>query len=60
VAVSELKPPLGSRSCLKCPLELLETRKLYIYIYIYIIVFKADAMGVVIEICIKHPRGKLE
>jgi hypothetical protein len=52
-AVSLLKP--GSRSGLKYPLGLLDSS-----VYsLYKIVFKAGAVGVVIEIFTKYPRGEL-
>ena len=52
-AVSEAKRSPGSRGCLNDLLGLLESS-------IYNCFFKAGAMGVLIEICVKHPRGELE
>jgi hypothetical protein len=45
-AVSEVKPPSGSRIGFKNLLELLETSRCNSF-------FKAEAMGVVIETCVK-------
>jgi hypothetical protein len=50
MAVSLLKPPTGSRSGVKYPPGLLESS-------IYNSFFKAEAMGIVIEACIKYPGG---
>jgi hypothetical protein len=52
-AVSEAKRSPGSRGCLNDLLGLLGSS-------IYNSFFKAGAMGVLIEICVKHPRGELE
>jgi hypothetical protein len=51
--VSLLKPPTGSRNGLKYPLGLLDSP-----MHLYNRFFKAEAMGVVIEMCIKYPGGR--